>query len=183
MAMTALALIINGAGVGLLYIAWRRQGRSRRWLAAGGWALLAASIVPWARESGIEYASVYAVFCPAVFAWLLIYCQRDTRPSAPDRRCRRAVSMPAAGAIRTFAARLSSVLIVALFASLGIALLVGTQVPVSPANRLFIGLIALLIAWPVLGLWLASTERLTRSTALVLALTAIIGGLLAAMPS
>ena len=91
--------------------------------------------------------------------------------------------MPAAGAIRTFAARLSSVLSVALFASLGIALLVGTQVPVSPANRLFIGLIALLIAWPVLGLWLASTERLTRSTALVLALTAIIGGLLAAMPS
>lgn len=179
--MTALALAVNGAGVGLLYAAWRRQGRSRRWLAAGGWSLLAASVVPWARESGIEYASVYACLCAAVFAWLWIGWQRATRSPVPDRRPRRPMAMPEAGDIGALAARTGAVLIVAFLASAGIALLLGTQLPAVAANRLFIGLATLLVAWPVIGVWLASTERLARTTTLLLVLTAISGGLLTAL--
>lgn len=181
MAMTALALAINGTGVGLLYAAWQRPGHSRRWLAAGGWSLLAASVIAWALESGIEYASVYACLCAAVFAWLWIYCRRETRPRAPNRRPRRPIAAFDAGGISAFAARAGAVLIVAFFASGSIALLLGTQLPAAAANRLFIGLAALLVVWPVAGVWLASTEQLARATALLLALTAITGALLTAL--
>lgn len=168
--MRLAALLVNLAGMLLLFAAWRRRGR--RWpLALVGWAALIGAWALWRGISGPEFASVYVVIATALIAWALIFYNRQNKP------IKTVAKMP----YRPFAfngagwwhglVRLLVAGPLAAFASLALGLLAVSSMPCDPANRLAGGAFMFLLAWTLMACWACAAARLRRP-ALVLVLIA-----------
>ncbi|OFE13078.1 hypothetical protein PHACT_07945 [Pseudohongiella acticola] len=88
--VAAIALLLNGAGVGLLYLSWRDRADSKKWRVPAAWALLALAMWVWTLASGVEFGVVQVFLVSAVLAWLLVLF--NARKRSPDRAARRELS-------------------------------------------------------------------------------------------
>lgn len=162
-AVILLALGLNMAGVLALHRAWRADGRARRGLAAGGWALLMLAFAAFARDSGWEFAAVYLAIATALLAWGLVAwtSQRRTQRARPARTAPApGAATPAGGRSGRLIARALLVGPLAGLAWMPLGLALTGILPGTPADRLLLGFFALLLGWTTTSLWFATSARL-----------------------
>ena len=182
--LASAATFAVAVGVWLLWRAWKRHPRPRGRLIAGGWALLllaAVLLAPWAGgDRGVAIETLLATVAATVF---IIVSGRWTSPKGKKARPIRATAAmisggadpaigPATTPLRTVAAVLLA-LPVSLAASVGVGLVLAIWVPGSQADKLVTAAFGAPLVMAGAMVWTCADRRLLRTTAVLLAVTAL----------
>jgi hypothetical protein len=172
--MTAPAVLLSGAGIGCLWLAWR--GHGRLWLLSGVTAK-AAALLLWWRLAGAEFGTLYALGASTLgtWAWIGLTATRPGGKTAIERP-RLSAAPSAAALLRSLG---SAVLTgpVALLAVVVACLHLVYWLPAQPAARWVTAAFALPLMWGVLATLLLCSDRRWRA-GLVLGVLAGLGILL-----
>ncbi|MFZ5493640.1 MAG: hypothetical protein ACOY6E_14215 [Pseudomonadota bacterium] len=170
----ALGVLLSGAAIGGLWLAWRGHGRP--WLLASIVAGTVALLL-WVRLQGAEFGTLYALGAGALVAWAWIGLTATPAGGtvAVDRPRHTAAPSPAALLRGLGTAALTGPM--ALLAA-GVACLhIVYWLPAGPAGRWVTAAFALPLLWAVLATLLLCTDRRPRA-ALALGVAAGLGALL-----
>lgn len=159
-----LGAALVGAGVGLLWNAWRRRGSAYGWTWAG-WLLLLAGLPAWVGAAGVDNGVAWWFATLAAGGLIWIALQRRLGPARAEGRNR--VEDPGVGGL-SLASTLPGVppLLwrivvagpVAFAASLALGLLAYRFGPGADGDRLFLAATVVIFVWAALMIW-ASTAR------------------------
>ena len=148
--LEVLATTAGLSGSYLVYLSWKRHSTP---LAVWGWALLLGSIPIWIFAQGPEFGTIYALCLPAFFVWLGIFqeqkWQQSTNPvfkTTTQWRWNNAKVWANTGHVLF-------VLPVLMLASSSITISMVFLLPMSDANKMATGVIALPIVWGVMAFW------------------------------
>ncbi|KRA59345.1 hypothetical protein ASD79_11695 [Caulobacter sp. Root655] len=181
--LASAATLAVAVGVWLLWRAWKRHPQPRGRLIAGGWALLllaAVLLAPWAGgDRGVAIETLLAAVAATVF---IVVSGRWASPKGKKARPIRATAMISGGAdpaigpattpLRTVAAVLLA-LPVSLAASVGVGLVLAIWVPGSQADKLVTAAFGAPLVMAGAMVWTCADRRLLRTTAVLLAVTAL----------
>ena len=178
-----LALAATGmvaVGVWMLWLAWKRNPRPRGVLIAVGWALLLAAAVllaPWAGgDRGVAISTLLVAGAATVF---IVLSGRWTLPHGKKAKPIRATAGgadPATGPATTWPRTVATVLLAlpvstAACVAAGVAMAVWT--PGSPADKLVTAAFGAPLVLAGAMVWTCADRRLLRTTAILVALTAV----------
>ena len=178
------ATLAVAVGVWLLWRAWKRHPQPRAGLIAGGWALLLLAAVLLAPGSGGDRGVAITTLLVAAAATVFIVASgRWTAPKGKKARPIRAtVAMISGGAdpatgpattpLRTVAAVLLA-LPVSLAASVAFGLVLALYGPGSVADKLVAAAFGAPLVLAVAMVWTCADRKLLRTTAGLVALTAV----------
>jgi hypothetical protein len=174
------AALAVAVGVWLLWLAWKRNPRPRGGLIAGGWALLvaaAALLAPWAGgDRGVAISTLLVALAATVFIGL---SGRWTLPHGKKAKPIRATAGgadPATGPATTWPRTLATVLLalpVSTAASVAFGVATVAWMPGSPADKLVTAAFGAPLLLAGAMVWTCADRRLLRTTAILLALTAV----------
>ena len=176
-AASALAVAV---GVWLLWLAWKRNPKPRGGLIAGGWALLVAAAVllaPWAGgDRGVAISTLLVAVAATAF---IVASGRWTLPHGKKAKPIRATAGgadPAPGPASTWPRTVAAVLLAlpastAASVAAGVALAVWT--PGSQADKLVTAAFGAPLVLAGAMVWTCADRRLLRTTAGLVALTAV----------
>ena len=167
-------------GVWLLWLAWKRNPKPRAGLIGGGWALLVAGpalLGPWAGgDRGVAISTLLAAVAATVF---IVVSGRWTLPHGKKAKPIRATAGgadPAPGPASSWPRTLAAVLLAlpastAASVAVGVALAVWT--PGSPADKLVTAAFGAPLVLAGAMVWTCADRKLLRTTAGLVALTAV----------
>jgi hypothetical protein len=174
------ATLAVGAGVWLLWLAWKRNPRPRGGLIAGGWALLvaaAALLAPWAGgDRGVAISTLLVAVAATVF---IVLSGRWTLPHGKKAKPIRATAGgadPATGPATTWPRTLATVLLalpVSTAASVAFGVATVVWMPGSPADKLVTAAFGAPLVLAGAMVWTCADRRLLRTTVILVALTAV----------
>lgn len=179
-AAAVLAIVVVALGVWLLWLAWKRNPKPRGGLIAGGWALVVAAAVLLAPWAGGDRAVAISTLLVAVAATgFIIYSGRWTLPHGKKAKPIRATAGgadPAPGPASTWPRAVIAVLLalpasLAVSAALGVALAVWT--PGAPADKLVSAAFGAPLFLAGAMVWTCADRKLLRTTAGLIAVTAV----------
>lgn len=166
-ALTALSLLPLAAAV--LALRWIWTDRLSRPI---GLLLFAAALVfavlLTAQNWGIGRAVAWAVIAISLYAAALLVWGRTSKPDKPLRIRKRRTSMKAEWP--DWPKRWLVAVFLAGLASLGLALLTAVTLPLANGVRVMISLLVLTVMWPVLAGWALGSDRLRRTSGILVAL-------------
>lgn len=171
--MAMFAGVLSLGGLAVLYLAWRRPGRSIPLLVLG-WGLLVVSALPWAAAGGADRGPALAMVAVSAAALLLIGITGQWRGAAPRRRREATPAAEPAGG--TGWGHWSLVILVA--GPLAAAAAFALGLPFmrvdswAESDRLVASAFAIVILWSAAAVWVCATPRLMRATATLAGLTA-----------
>ena len=169
-----------GVGVWLLWLAWKRNPKPRGGLIAGGWALLTAApilLAPWAGgDRGVAISTLLVAAAATVF---IVFSGRWILPRGKKAKPIRATAGgadPAPGPASTWPRAVAAVLL-ALPVSLAAAIAAGVALTVwasgSQADKLVTAAFGAPLVLAGAMVWTCADRRLLRTTAGLVALTAV----------
>jgi hypothetical protein len=171
--MAIFAGVLSLGGLAVLYLAWRRRGRSTL-LCVLGWGLLASSAVPWAVAGGGDRGPALAMVMVSLAALLLIGITGQWRGGAPHRR--REASPAAEPAGGGGWGHWSLVILIAgplaAIAAFALGLPFMHVESWAESDRLIASAFAIVILWSAAAVWVCATPRLMRATATLAGLAA-----------
>ena len=176
MAGYLIAPLVAGIGIGLLLAGW--QGRLPRFQQSykpAGWACIAATPWLWHLTYGWRFAIAFAVLTVMSVALLIIYSQREVRPSAAIKRQGRQpvkLKLAASGAVRQLW-RAGIALPLAGCTSMLVTVAVTRYLPWSSVNIIALGVYTMPLVWGALAYWSLADTRAWRPPAGLLALSAL----------
>jgi hypothetical protein len=170
--LTLLAGLLSLGGLAVLYLAWRRPGRSVP-LRVLGWGLLAISVLPWAAAGGSGRGVALGLVVVSAAALILIGITGQWRGTAARRRRDTAAAEPAGA---TGWRHWGLVVLAAGPRAAAAAFALGLpfmQVSTwAEADRLIASAFAIIILWSAAAVWVCATPRLMRATATLAGLAA-----------
>ncbi|WP_165185911.1 hypothetical protein [Caulobacter soli] len=178
--LAVVAVLAVAIGVWLLWLAWKRNPKPRGGLILGGWALLVTAAVllaPWAGgDRGVAISTLLVAVAATVF---IVLSGRWTLPHGKKAKPIRATAGgadPAPGPASTWPRTLAAVLLAlpastAASVAVGVALAVWT--PGSPADKLVTAAFGAPLVLAGAMIWTCADRRLLRTTAGLVALTAV----------
>lgn len=170
MLLQTLGVLIQGAGISILFLHWRAKRAQSGGFLAAGWALIALGAAPWFIGVAPERALAIAAFAPMVLG--LAFVAPDAMPRlganasrkkskpvlAPDE-----TETPPQGRVLRNAGRWFAALIAAPFLALAGAAAYQAFTPGSIADRtVFSGFFAIAI-WAAASLWLLAAAKPWRA--------------------
>jgi hypothetical protein len=174
------ATVMVAVGVWLLWLAWKRNPKSRGGLIAGGWALLVAAAVllaPWAGgDRGVAISTLLVALAATVF---IVVSGRWTPPHGKKAKPIRATAGgadPATGPATTWPRTVAAVLLAlpvstAASVAAGVAMVVWT--PGSQADKLVTAAFGAPLILAGAMVWTCADRKLLRTTICLVALTAV----------
>jgi hypothetical protein len=174
------AILAVAVGVWMLWLAWKRNPRPRGGLIAGGWALLVVAAVllaPWAGgDRGVAISTLLVAVAATAF---IVASGRWTLPHGKKAKPIRATAGgadPATGPATTWPRTLAAVLLAlpvstAASVAFGVALVV--WMPGSQADKLVAAAFGAPLVLAGAMVWTCADRRLLRTTAGLVALTAV----------
>lgn len=181
MLLQTLGVLIQGAGIYILFLHWRAKRIHSGGFLAAGWALIALGAAPWFLGAAPERALVIAAFAPMVLG--LAFLAPDALPRLGANSARKK-SKPVAeaddsetrqpGRTSRNAGRWFAALFAAPLLALACAAAFQAFVPGSIADRtVFSGFFAILI-WTAAALWLLGTSKPWRAAGIACACTVLL---------
>jgi hypothetical protein len=174
------AALAVAVGVWLLWLAWKRNPRPRGGLIAGGWALLIAAAALLAPSAGGDRGVAISTLLVALAATVFIGLNgRWTLPHGKKAKPIRATAGgadPATGPATTWPRTLATVLLalpVSTAASVAFGVATVAWMPGSPADKLVTAAFGAPLLLAGAMVWTCADRRLLRTTAILLALTAV----------
>jgi uncharacterized membrane protein len=115
-------VVLAGAGVGALYLAWQRKQRS--WpLVSAGWVLLLGSIMAWGKTSGVDKGPALGIIFAIIIAMIAVVIAGLRTPLKQRREPRtRATGSATLAATRSAALAQTATIAVILLAGLAVSL-------------------------------------------------------------
>ena len=115
-------VVLAGAGVGALYLAWQRKQRS--WpLVLTGWTLLLGSIVAWGKTSGVDKGPALGIIAAIIITMIAVVIAGLRTPIKQRREPRTRIRGGAAlAATRSAALAQTATIVVILLAGLAVSL-------------------------------------------------------------
>ena len=174
------ATLAVAVGVWLLWLAWKRNPRPRGGLIVGGWILLtaaAALLAPWAGgDRGVAISALLVAVAATAF---IVASGRWTLPHGKKAKPIRATAGgadPATGPATTWPRTVAAVLLAlpvstAASVAAGVAMVVWT--PGSQADKLVTAAFGAPLVLAAAMVWTCADRRLLRTTAGLVALTAV----------
>lgn len=174
------ATLAVAVGVWLLWLAWKRNPKPRGGLIAGGWALLvvaAALLGPWAGgDRGVAISTLLVAVAATVF---IVLSGRWTLPHGKKAKPIRATAGgadPATGPATTWPRTVATVLLAlpvstAAAVASGVALALWT--PGAPADKLVTAAFGAPLVLAGAMVWTCADRKLLRTTAILVAFTAV----------
>ena len=178
--LASAATLAVAVGVWLLWLAWKRNPRPRGALIAGGWALLTAAAVllaPWAGgDRGVAISTLLVAVAATAF---IVASGRWTLPHGKKAKPIRATAGgadPATGPATTWPRTLAAVLLAlpvstAASVAAGVAMVVWT--PGSQADKLVTAAFGAPLVLAAAMVWTCADRKLLRTTAGLVAVTAV----------
>lgn len=183
MLLQTLGVLIQGAGIYMLFLHWRARRRHSGGFLAAGWALIALGAAPWFLSVAPERALAMAAFAPMVIG--LAFLAPDALPRLRSKRAPKKFKpasttedneTPLAGSFLRNAGRWFCALIAAPILALAGAAAYQAFIRGSIADRtVFSGFVAIAV-WTSAILWLLAASRPWRAAGIACACALIIGG-------
>lgn len=174
LAYGVLALLMGGAGMGLLFGSWRGFLARNLWPVTTGWLLLLLSIIPWSAALGAEFGVSVALLVVAVLAWVVVLFNIDTRPTngrAPQTR--NGFHWPQLNVLLHHGLRLILTIPVAAVVSILVSLTLTDWLPWQQVNRLVFATLWIPVVWGCAIYWLCADRKLLRPAASLFAAGAL----------
>jgi len=171
--MALLATVLGLGGLAVLYVAWRRPGRSAL-LRGIGWGLFLLSVWPWGLAGGADRGVALGMVVVSAGALALIAATGQWRGATPRRqRAGTASTEPLTGAgwghwLKVFLLAGPLAAVAAFVLALPLMHLSGW----AEADRLVATAFAVVILWSAGAVWACATPRLMRVSATMAGLTA-----------
>jgi hypothetical protein len=178
--LASAAPLAVAVGVWMLWLAWKRHPKPRAGLIGGGWALLVIAAVLLAPRAGGDRAvAIETLLAAVVAAVLIVISGRWTLPRGKKAKPIRATAGgadpapgPASNAPRTVAAVLLA-LPASLAASVAFGLALAIWAPGSQADKLVTAAFAAPLLLAGAMVWTCADRKLLRTTAGLVAITAV----------
>lgn len=158
-----LAALTSLAGVGSLLASWRLRAPKPAGLKPLGWALLVGALGLWLLAQPAEFAVVFALVVPALWAWLLIGWRASKHSLSRDTKLeQRGFEWPA---LSVLCRQLLKLLVCLPLAGLATALVSFTLthwLPWEPVNQLVTGVLLMPVLWGAASYWSLADPRLWR---------------------
>ncbi|MFC7335069.1 hypothetical protein [Rhodocista pekingensis] len=178
MPMALAAVAAAGAGVGLLYLCWRRRPARAGWLVAAGWLLLAVSLLPWVRAAGAEFGTAYALLALTGAGWAGVLAaaelRRPRRQAAVAGGAEAAETGPGRGVRRhllLFVLAVPAAAAAAAVATVGLSRLL----PWTVVDRMALSALLMPVVWGCAAYWVTADPRPLRPV-LGMVAAALVGG-------
>ena len=182
MLLQTLGVLIQGAGISILFLHWRARRRHGGGFLAAGWALIALGAAPWLLSVAPDRALALAMFAPMAFG--LAFLTPDALPRLSANAARKKPKQfsnteenetPKAGSALRNAGRWFAALIAAPLLALAGAAAYQALVPGSIADRtVFSGFVAIAI-WTAAILCLLAASKPWRTAGIACACALILG--------
>jgi hypothetical protein len=180
-ALAGPALLVGG--VALLSASWRKRAGTKAHLRIGGWLLILAGMVLFARAWGPELGSAYALLALSLAAYGIAAAgveRRDVaagveRRDAPARVARELALEPEERPTnwRRGIAKSLLAIVLAGVAAIGIGVAFAVAMPMPAHDRIIVGGILVPVLWGGGMAWTLSDARLLRATVLLLVVSAV----------
>ena len=166
---TAAAAATSILGIVLIRGVWRRETAYRTAVVSGGWALLALSVVLWARVAGAEYGTVIALGLLGCVAWIASALNVSVKAGrAAADPVRESPAWPGVatlgGQFATFGLAVPLAGVASLLATMGVSRLL----PAAEIDRMAFVIVMLPIVWGMLAFVVCFLDRALYALGLVL---------------
>jgi hypothetical protein len=182
MVLQTLGVLIQGAGIYILFLHWRARRRHGGGFLAAGWALIALGAAPWFAGVSPERALAIAAFAPMIAG--LAFLAPDALPRIGAKAARKKSKpvpeaegrqAPEPKRFLRNAGRWFAALIAAPLLALAGAATYQALAPGSIADRtVFSGFFAIVV-WTAAILWLLATSKPWRASGAACAIAALLG--------
>ncbi|WP_135213090.1 hypothetical protein [Vitreimonas flagellata] len=182
-ALQILGMMVQVAGLAILYLHWRAKRGLGGAVLVAGWALIALGALPWLMHVSIERGLALAMLAPMAAGLFLLAPDALARVgnSATPKKARAAqesleAESTSPGRLSRNVARWIGALIAA--PALALAAMAAWQafVPGVNADRFAFSIFALMIVWTAATLWLLATMRPWRATLVTTFAAFVLGG-------
>ncbi|MFC6632129.1 hypothetical protein [Microbulbifer taiwanensis] len=172
--MNALAPLLCGAGVYLLWRSWRGRKLLGGFSAAGGWLSVLAGIFIWASAAGGEFGTSYALIAVSLVAWIICALGVERRQAKPARNVDVAVADTLGDTSRwhkwgTFVTAGP----IACVATCLVTVALSGLLPFASGNRMAFAALAYPLAWGAASVWICASAHLARNALILLAVAAV----------
>lgn len=177
--MNALAPLLCGAGVFLLWRSWRGQKLLGQVSVAAGWLSALAGILVWANAAGGEFGTSYALIAVSLVAWAVCALGVERRQVKPARNAGGVVAdtLGATSGWHKLGTFMTAGPIACVSTCLATVALSGF-LPFVSGNRMAFAALAYPLAWGAVSVWICASAHLGRNALILLAVAAVAAAVL-----
>lgn len=158
----AAAIVLNGAGVAAIFLAWRGVPGRGRLLGHGGWIAVAAGAVFWCRLAGIEFGIAYAVLFTIPAAWAAVVVNHELRTRRGVEQGAGQTVVPDSATLARHAARFVVAVPLAALASIFAGVVLTSRLPMGRIEAMAIAVLGIPVLWGILSYWACADQRSAR---------------------